>query len=77
MTRIPEPWEFADAHYARLDEERRAIMEESVCGDCVQYQPVPDKWVNTPCGYCNSCGEFVEYGDSVIEYECDAFKRWR
>ena len=74
MTRIPEPWEYADAHYAKLEEERKAMLDEAICGECAIYTAVPDKYVKIPCGFCDVCGEYVEYGDSVAYYECEDFK---
>ena len=74
MCKIPEPWEVADAHYARLEEERRKMLEEAICGDCDHYYAAPDKWTREPCGWCGWCGEFVRHGDSVAEYGCEDFK---
>ena len=74
MNRIPEPWQLADRHFAQLEAERRAMIEEAVCGDCAWYCEAPPEWVKEPCGYCPECGEHVRRSDSVAEFDCDSFK---
>lgn len=74
MCRIPEPHELADAHFARLEAEERAMLEEAVCGDCDRYYPVPREWANVPCGYCPIASEHVRYSDSVKDCGCESFK---
>lgn len=74
MDRIPEPWQLADAHFAQLEAEERAMLEEAVCGDCKHYYPVPREWAIVQCGYCPFAAEHVRYSDSVTEYNCESFK---
>lgn len=74
MNRIPEPHELADRYFARLEDERRAMIEDAVCGDCALYLAVPSEWAKEPCGYCPECGEHVRGSDSVAEYGCESFK---
>ena len=69
-----EPHELADAYYGRLEEERRAMLEDAVCGKCDRYYGAPDEWSKVPHGYCHACGEHVEYGDRVADFGCDDFR---
>lgn len=71
---IPEPHEFADAYYARMDESWERFTRNATCEDCTRYRPVPDRWVVEPCGWCTEAGEFCHADDSVRYNGCESFE---
>lgn len=74
MCRIPEPYEIADAYYARLEERYERMLRSVTCSDCNNYTPVPDSWVNRKCGWCSECDEIVEGDVIVAEFWCESFE---
>lgn len=74
MCRIPEPYEIADAYYARLDDARERLLRSVTCADCYNYTAVPDKWAKVPCGYCSDCEEIVEGSDVPGDIGCESYE---
>lgn len=73
--RIPEPHELADAYYAEQEERRLAVLRETCCGECGNYVDAPEVWVKVKFGWCSYCGEFTEYDERPIEFECEGYER--
>lgn len=74
MCRIPEPYEIADAYYARLERQYADMVRHATCRDCEKFREAPKEWCAVPFGLCTDCNEWTEASESVRKMGCESFE---
>lgn len=70
MDRYTPPHIAAERHYARLEAQYARMVENATCGDCANFNEVPEDLVRIPCGWCAEVYEFIEKNQPVKGYCC-------
>lgn len=73
MNRIPEPYEIADAYFAKREAEWEAMLKASCCEDCGNYNEAPPEWSDEPHGWCAEKHEHVRACQQVYGW-CEGFE---